>query len=285
MRDMTGKERGFPGERRRGRDAGVPDREGKPADEEGEMEQLRIGICEDNREDRLRLIGLIRQEPGCHALEEAGSAEEMLRTYYPGKYDLLLLDIYMEGITGIEALRKIRTIDSGVEAAIVTNSEDFTLESYRLHAIRYLEKPVQKQELEDLLRFCIMKKEAEPHFMIESAGRVIRIPFGRIDYIEQRGRMLVIYRTGGDLLTVMGRLDEIEPQFPETAFFRCHKSYLVNLARIRRLDRELMTFVMEDGSQVHIRRQSLPAARRAYENWLFRVTKGFEAGCGQEADS
>ena len=158
------------------------------------MEQLRIGICEDNREDRLRLIGLIRQEPGCHALEEAGSAEEMLRTYYPGKYDLLLLDIYMEGITGIEALRKIRTIDSGVEAAIVTNSEDFTLESYRLHAIRYLEKPVQKQELEDLLRFCIMKKEAEPHFMIESAGRVIRIPFGRIDYIEQRGRMLVIYR-------------------------------------------------------------------------------------------
>ena len=249
------------------------------------MEQLRIGICEDNREDRLRLIGRIRQEPGCHALEEAGSAEEMLRTYYPGKYDLLLLDIYMEGMTGIEALTKIRTIDSGVEAAIVTTSEDFTLESYRLHAIRYLEKPVQKKELEDLLRFCIMKQEAEPHFMIESDGRVIRIPFGLIDYIEQRGRMLVICRSDGDPLTVTGRLDEIEPQFPAKAFFRCHKSYLVNLARIRRLDRELMTFVMEDGSQVHIRRQSLPAARRAYENWLFRVTKGFEAGCGQEADS
>ena len=124
------------------------------------MERLRAAVCEDDRGERERLVQMVSESAPDVTVEAFGSAEELLDAYYPGKFDVILLDIYMEGMTGIRALEKIRRIDTDVVAAIATTSQDFALESYRLRAARYLEKPVSGEEIADLLRYVIRKKEA-----------------------------------------------------------------------------------------------------------------------------
>ena len=241
------------------------------------MERLQVGICEDDSQERERLLTRVNASAERVEAETFGSAEELLAAFYPGKFDLLILDIYMNGMTGIDALEKIREKDTRVVAAIATTSKDFALESYRLRAARYLEKPVRADEIEELMRYVIMKKESEPHFECEMGGMQVRIPFDRILFVEQKGKNLCIHLDDGDEKTVRGTLDETEQRFPENCFFRCHKSYLVNLAKIRDIDRELMTFVMGDGQQVHIARRSFYAAKRAYEQYLFHAAGGEEA--------
>ncbi len=238
------------------------------------MERLKIGICEDNHEERLRLLGMVTEAAKSASVEVYESAERLLGVFYPGKFDLLILDIYMTGMTGIDALEKIREKDSRVVAAIATTSQDFALESYRLHAARYLEKPVRKEEIADLLQFVIMKKDAEPHYEGGSSDTKVRIPFDQILYVEQRGRSLYIYLENKEEVTLRGTLDSEEEKFQGHNFYRCHKSYLVNLARICSIDRELLTFVMEDGAQVHISRRGFFAAKRAYEQYLFSIAEG-----------
>lgn len=240
------------------------------------MEQLLVGICEDDKEERVRLLDMVAEAAEKVKAEAFGSAEELLESYYPGKYDLIILDIYMGGMTGIDALEKIRKADGRVTAAIATTSQDFALESYRLRAARYLEKPVNQEEVRDLVQTVVRKKEAEPHYEGETNGTRIRIPFDRILFVEQKGKKLWIHMDDGRELQVRGKLDDEEKRFPAEYFPRCHKSFLVNLAKIRGIDRELMTFVMEDGQHVHIHRQGFFAAKRAYEQYLFSIADGWK---------
>lgn len=240
------------------------------------MEQLHIGICEDEERYRAQLLQIITDSSYDVTLEVHTNAEDLLSSFYPGKFDLLFMDIYMGGITGIEALLKIREADDAVDVAIITVSEDHALDAYRLRAARYLEKPLKENEVLDFLDMVCRKKEAAPHFDVKVNGEQKRIPFERISYIEQAARKLVIHVTGEQPLVVSGKLDEVTPLFPERYFFRSHKSFLVNLSRIRKLDRDLMTFVMEDGSQVHIRRQSFYPAKQAWEQYLFGIAGGWK---------
>ena len=240
------------------------------------MEKLQIAICEDNREERLRLLEMIMQSPEESDVAAFESAEDLLKAFYPGRYDLILFDIYMTGMTGIEALEQIRQSDARVTAAIATTSQDFALESYRLHADRYLEKPVAESEIRELLEVVTRKKESEPHYECESAEGRIRIPFDRIPFVEQRGKYLILHVENGQEQMIRGKLDEEESSFPDRSFYRCHKSYLVNLSKIRSIDRELLTFVMEDGQHVHIARRGFFAAKRAYEQYLYSIAEGWK---------
>ena len=179
-------------------------------------------------------------------------------------------------MTGIDALEQIRRKDTRVMAAIATTSQDFALESYRLRAARYLEKPVKEDDIRDLIQDVIHKKESEPHFEGESGGKRIRVPFDCILFAEQRGKNVCLHMDDGDELVFRGKLDDEMGKFPEKYFFRCHKSFLVNLSKIHGIDRELLTFVMQDGEQVHIHRQGFFAAKRAYEHYLFSIVEGWK---------
>lgn len=240
------------------------------------MEKLQIGICEDNKDERVRLLRLVSDSYAELSVEAFESAEDLLAAFYPGKYDLIIFDIYMGGMTGIEALEQIRHSDVHVVAAIATTSQDYALESYRLHAARYLEKPVDEEEIRDLIQLVISRKESEPHYECETAAGRVRVPFDRIQCVEQRGKNLIIHVENGQELVVRGKLDEVQVDSPEKYFYRCHKSYLVNLSNICRIDKELLTFVMEDGQNVHIHRQGFYAAKRAYEQYLYSIAGGWK---------
>lgn len=87
-----------------------------------------------------------------HTIDTYGSSEEFLGNWHAGKYDLIILDIYMDGQNGIEAAEKIREKDSDVRLAFCTSSNDFAAETYDVDARDYLQKPVTPEKIARLLK-------------------------------------------------------------------------------------------------------------------------------------
>lgn len=237
------------------------------------MEPLQIAICEDSVEERNKLLAILKQSKIENQAAAFPCGEAFLRTFQPGKYDLVLMDIFMDGMTGVDAVTALRKRDADVPVAFITTSTDYALESYRLDALKYIEKPVKVKAITELLRIAQMKKDDAPRLRLRVRGQDEDIPFAKILYVEQRDHTLLFRLSGGETEKVTDRLDNLAPQFAGQPFFRCHKSYLVNLAQVRALDRELMVFVMKEGGNVHIRRESLGAARRAFEAYLFAAVR------------
>ena len=126
------------------------------------MEPLNLAICDDLPKEREALLALLEQAPIATNCTQFGSSEELLEAFRPGKFDLLLMDIYMDGMTGVEAVQKIREMDDAIPIAFTTTSTEHTLESYRLSVLKYLEKPVRQKDINDLLHLVKLQRDSAP---------------------------------------------------------------------------------------------------------------------------
>lgn len=235
---------------------------------------LNIAVCEDNPADAERLLSHIQSSGLAHRCDAFSSGEALLAAFAPGKYDIIFLDIYMAGLRGVDAAGKIRETDRAVMLVFTTTSTEHTLEGYRLKAAAYLEKPVKAQDVREALTLCLAKRNTAAYIplLIEGANR--KIPLESILFFEQQNHAATVHTHAGILRTSqLVKLAHIEPLLPDT-FFRCHHSYIVNLRAIRHVDKELMVFVMTDGSRVYIRHRDAKKAIQAYERALFDAVRG-----------
>lgn len=237
------------------------------------MEPLQVAVCEDSVEEQKKLLAILEQSETEIEAEIFENGEDFLKTYEQDKYDLLLMDIYMGGMTGVEVVTRLRQTDDSLLVAFITTSTDHTLAGYRLDALKYIEKPVKKKAVLELLTLARLKKEHAPRCLFRVKGKDLSLPFTRILYVEQKDHTLYVYLTGGEVLETGGRLSKIEPQFEGQSFFRCHKSYLVNLAYVAAFDKDLMMFLMKEGGPVYIRRESISEAKKAHETYLFAAAR------------
>src|SRR5699024_1320048 len=134
------------------------------------MEPLRLAICDDLPEEREALLALLEQAPIATVCAQFASSEELLEAFRPGGFDLLLMDIYMDGMTGVEAVRKIREMDETIPIAFTTTSTEHTLESYRLSVLKYLEKPVRQKDINDLLHLVKLQRDSVPRLTVRQNG-------------------------------------------------------------------------------------------------------------------
>lgn len=226
--------------------------------------ELLIYICDDEADAVEAIETLIHQERTLRVRTESfSSGEELLPALKTRLPDLLILDIFMEGMDGIAVLRQIRTIARDLPVALYSTSTDFALEGYRLKAVRYLEKPVKQADVRELLRFLRKTQIGRPLFHL---GPNESVPLADILYFEQQKHKIVLHLTTGEERTYYGKLDQLESLSP--AFVRSHKSYLVNLDHVVAIDRELSVFRMRNGSMAYIRKGELPAMKRCYEERL-----------------
>lgn len=237
------------------------------------MDKLRIAVCEDNPEEYEKLLMLIQDSGFSAETRSFESGEALLENYCPGFYDLILMDIYMRGISGVEAVRIVREADQEVVIGFVTSSRDHALEGYRLDVAKYIEKPVMKKAIQDILKLAYERRQHQPGLQVLHEGQKVLVPFAQILYVEQKAHMLLFHMTEGRFLQSKGKINEIESFFPMPPYIRCHKSYLANLTYVTGLDRELKVYHMRDHTNVHIRRESLKKAKDAWETWLFQAAR------------
>ncbi len=235
---------------------------------------LYVAVCEDTKSHADWLLALLAQSGFAPRCDAFSSGEALLAAFAPGKYDLIFLDIYMDGIKGVDAAAQIRKADRTVTLVFTTTSTAHTLESYRLKAAGYLEKPVKLEDVRELLTLVQAKRDsaAAITLLIEGASR--RLPFAHILYFEQMNHAVVVHMPAKILRTSQTvKLKDIGPLLPDS-FFCCHHSFIANLQYVRRVDKALKVFEMQNGDRVYIRHSSLSKAVRAYEDFLFRAARG-----------
>ncbi|HBF5510860.1 TPA: response regulator transcription factor [Clostridioides difficile] len=197
----------------------------------------RIVICEDDitqiaflRECILKSLEGISSQI---ELFEFNSGEELLETNLEG-IDIFFLDIKMLQLTGMDVAKIIRETNNTSEIIFITSIVDYIQEGYKVRAYRYLLKPIDFGDLNESILSCISDiiKKRENFMLIENKGIINKILINSIMYIEVRKKVLTIH-TKNDTYYTKNSMDKIELELEKYNFFRCHKSYLINLEYIQ----------------------------------------------------
>lgn len=237
------------------------------------MEALQVAVCEDQAAERETLLSILAECAVANVPTVFASGEDLLAAYRPGRFDLLLMDIYMDGMTGIQAVERVRQVDESIPVAFLTTSTDHAMESYRLSALMYLEKPVRREKIQEMLELARMKRDNGPALVVSRNGAAEKLPLADLLYLEQQGHMVYIHLRNGQT-TVYDKLSALLPQLEGPSFFQSHKSYCVHLAHVARINTDLRCFVMANGKNIPIRRDLLGKAKRAWEDFLFAQARG-----------
>lgn len=227
---------------------------------------LKIAICEDMDSDAAFLESLITQSGFPVFISRFSSSEAFLSTQPVRRFDLIFFDIYMSGITGMEAAAVIRKQDEDCSIVFTTTSENHMLEAFDVGAQQYLIKPVDSKKLETLLKKrAATLSESKKSCIINVRGEKRSIAFDQIYYIEVFGHNCSIHTKDGIIETGTSMaIDDFTSLLPSPPFLRCHKSYIVNLCYVKDIDRD---FLMKNGDTVYIRRSDIKKCTQVLDLW------------------
>lgn len=234
---------------------------------------VRIAICDDLLSERETLSRFLRSYfaayPYEYVLTEYTRGETLVDDYADGSvsFDLIFLDIFMEGILGMEAARGIRRYAPRVPIVFLTTTPDYALESYDVRAFGYLVKPLDSKKAAILLeRFLREEYDGRRKtLLLQEGGKGHRIAYREIESIESRRNVLLVRLESGEEHRVYARLDEVARELEGHGFLRCHQSYIVNMEQVRSADSD---FIMASGRRVPIRQRGSKAIREAYFEYL-----------------
>ncbi len=198
---------------------------------------IRVAIVEDEAEIREQLMGYVqrytRQYGTAFEVKTFADGLEILEDYRPA-YDLILLDIEMKHLDGMETARRIRELDPDVMLVFITNMAQYAIKGYAVGALDYVLKPVpyfafsqQLQKVEAQLR-----RRPRHYLAVPVEGGLRRLDTSRIYYIESEGHRVHFYTEEGDF-AAPGALKALEEKLADRPFARCNSGYLVNLAQVQ----------------------------------------------------
>lgn len=230
---------------------------------------LKVGVCEDFGADAKIITSCISQSGYAAVTECFESGEKFLETFEKGRYHIVFMDIYMGGMSGMETTRSIREIDPRVLIVFVTTSQDHTLESYRLGALKYIEKPVTIESVKDALELAWTLREKRDMLNVCRGKDRVDIPLDEITYIEVIDHTCLIHTENGVMKTY-AKFNEVCYNLPPR-FLRCHRAYAVNMDHIRQIDED---FIMDNGDVVYISRKGINQVKKEYASYLCGIARG-----------
>lgn len=183
------------------------------------------------------------------------------------KFHILLLDIEMPGINGVELAKSIRREDEDLNIIFITAITDYIGEGYDVSAINYLIKPIKEEKLYECLNKAVNRiPEDEKYILIEVDGDAVKICESDILYIESFSHNIEINTLHGKYIT-RKNIGKVESELDENLFVRCHRSYLVSLLHINRISKEEVA--LDNGDKI-------PISRRRYKEVNMKFIKCFK---------
>lgn len=237
---------------------------------------MKIAICDDNLIFLQEVSAYLEQyakENACHLdpyiytnpLELAAQVENGVR------YDVIMLDVFMPGINGIQCAKDIRNCDRYVKIIFLTSSVEFAMESYSVKAYDYLLKPIQKEKLFEV----IGQLERELHktekniVIIKCKTGIVKLALSEVEYCEMLNRKIVIHMADSREYECNLKMTELEKKLEIYGMFlRPHRSYLVNMDHIREFTPKNM--VLECGVEVPIPREKYAQMKQEFMDYIFK---------------
>lgn len=218
-----------------------------------------IAICDDDTEQIAFLRDILREWSADKAfaldIAEYESAEQFLFSNEDNPCELLLLDIEMNGINGMELAKKLRGSGDVLPIVFITGYSDYISEGYDVEALHYLLKPIVKEKLFGVLDKYVEKNSVTAdELLIETTAGVTHISADRITYIEAFGRKTQVHLSDGTIIDCTMSISSFSGKRLK-GFVSCHRSYIVNLRYIKTIGKSAL--ILDNGEEI-------PLSRRLY---------------------
>lgn len=241
---------------------------------------MRVAICDDLHFDCELLKEHIRSYGEKNRLDFEffffESGETLLDSMVKITFDIVFLDIYMQGINGIETACAIRNAGFSSKLIFTTSSRDHAIESFEVQAVHYLVKPIDYVQVENALDRCKqLFALSDKYIEVISDRMTVRVPLRGLIYAEVFGNVTLLHTVTGIIKTYMS-MDELISVLGNDMFLRCHRSYIVNMNYIDGL--EASNFIMKNSDRIPIRRQDRQEMKQRYAEYLFNSVRGQDNG-------
>ncbi len=234
---------------------------------------LRIGICDDDPEIRSELHSFCERffgEEQCE-ISHYGAGEEFLeKRCGEACPDILLLDIEMEGMDGIQVKNILQRQKERSRILFVTSHDELALEGYGKHVFGFLVKPFDYEQFEQRLRQVEEDLEqAERYVSLNMSGPARRVRLSEVLYIEADGKYVKFHlETGEGPFYDEKSIGTWEKELAGSDFAMSHKSYLVNLAWVKQIrDTDLL---LKNGGTVRVSRRMKAGFREKYRAYMLQ---------------
>lgn len=230
---------------------------------------FRVAICDDEATSLVLHKSLtekiLREEHVEYEIDTFESMNELLdvmvKTGAKKSYDVLLSDILTNEINGIDAAKRIRLLGDNIDIIFISSTAEFALDGYQVQALRYLQKPVDIEKLREAILLSAQKRDIKDGLRLVVDSREMTFKYDDIYYVESCGRDVEICLEGDRYLT-HEKISDMEKILPQDIFFRCHRSYIVNISKIEHLERYDIT--MKNGDYVSVSQQLYTETKAKY---------------------
>lgn len=229
---------------------------------------MRIAICDDDVRGRERIRTLLEREFSQAQTKEFDSGMKLLESVEEGwQPDIVLLDIAMEGMDGMETARRLKERSDAI-LIFVTGVKEQVFQAFDVGAFHYLMKPVDQDKMTDVLKRAaqeVEKRQTVPRYLlIKSEGCHRKVLVEDILYVENSGRKVILHMKTG-CLEYYERMNHLEEVLGE-GFYRCHRGYLVALSAISEYDHDSIT--VGNGDQIYLAKQKYTEFVKIYCKFL-----------------
>ena len=194
------------------------------------------------------------------------NAESFLFDYEDNKdYDILLLDIEMDKINGIELAQKVRKDNERVQIIFITGFADYMSMGYDVSALHYLMKPVSKEKLHQVLdKAAKLLSKKESNIIIKVDGQNIIIKLSEIVYVESFGHYISIYTSDKKEYTIKVGINKFVEELDNT-FISPHRSYIVNLKYVKAITKN--SIMLDNNKEIPMAKNNFDDINKAFINY------------------
>ncbi|MCR4567502.1 MAG: LytTR family DNA-binding domain-containing protein [Pseudobutyrivibrio sp.] len=235
---------------------------------------LKIAVCDDSKYIRSEVKKLILnysvKKDLDYVLDEYDTGEKLVGT--GEKYDLIFMDYEFEdkGANGLDISKQIRVNDKNSTIVFVSSYPSIVFESFEVGTFRFLTKPVDDNKFYDVMDAFVQTMQEDTILKIRLDGENHFFKESIIAYVEGMGKNCILHFCDGrDDMECHETLGAIEGRLSSNKFYRCYKSYLINLAQVKSYNHDEVT--MSTGDKLLISRLKYKEFNNIYADFLVRV--------------
>ncbi len=239
------------------------------------MQPLRAIVVDDEAPARMMVKECLASHPAITLVAECGNGFEAVKAVTEHHPDLLFLDIQMPKLDGFEVLELLSGAIDRTAVIFATAYDEFALRAFEVHAVDYLLKPYSQERFDDAVARARARLGREPNptpareltaearrgraaerVLIRDGSQVHVLPIATVDYVEAQDDY-VAFHAGGKSYLKEQTLSDLEFTLDPSRFVRIHRSFIVNVERIARVElyaKDSRVAILRDGSKLPVSR-------------------------------
>ena len=222
---------------------------------------IRVAICDDDNSQIGALKVMLTEWNEHIIINEYTSAEQFLFGYPDTPCDLLLLDIEMGDMNGMELAHKLRRKGDMLPIIFITGYSEFMQDGYDVEALHYLLKPVNKEKLFAVLDRYASRHPADSRVIFPGGEESVCVNADDIMYLEAFGKKTQITLKDGKEIECTCGLSAVAEKLGN-GFVACHRSYVVNLGFVRSISKTDIT--LDNNRKIPLSRRLYDSVNRAF---------------------